>query len=268
MERDRVTRVTRGGKPVLVTDPRTRPPEPPESGPAPSIELTRSAGGGIEALVRQPGAYVLETAAGKSLSVDIASVPAPIEITGPWDVRFAPGGGAPQHVTLEKLISWSEHPDPGVRYFSGTATYRKTFSAPSGLPAAGRRWFLDLGDVQVMARVKLNGKDLGILWKPPYRVEITAAARGGDNLLEVEVVNLWVNRLIGDEQLPEDSDRNPNGTLKAWPRWLQEGKPSPTGRYTFTSWRLWKKNDPLQPSGLLGPVRLLAAESRTIEPER
>jgi len=115
---------------------------------------------------------------------------------------------------------------------------------------------LDLGDVQVMARVKLNGKDLGTLWKPPFRVNITDVAKIGDNELEIQVVNLWPNRLIGDEQLPEDSERNANGTLKAWPQWLLDGQPSPTGRLTFTSWRLWKKDDALLPSGLLGPVML------------
>jgi hypothetical protein len=74
---------------------------------------------------------------------------------------------------------------------------------------------------------------------------------------------LWINRLIGDEQLPEDSDRNPDGTLKSWPQWLTDGKASPTGRYTFTSWRLWKKNAALVPSGLLGPVTIRSAQQMT-----
>ena len=124
---------------------------------------------------------------------------------------------------------------------------------------SGRRLFLDLGKVQVMAEVKLNGKDLGILWKPPFRVDITDAVRPGDNALEVKVANLWPNRMIGDEQLAEDSQRNPNGTLKDWPQWLQEGKPSPTGRTTFTSWRHWPRDAPLLESGLLGPVRIRVA---------
>ena len=123
---------------------------------------------------------------------------------------------------------------------------------------------LDLGKVAVMARVKLNGRDLGVLWKPPFRVMVTGVAKPGDNALEVQVVNLWVNRMIGDEQLPEDSERNPDGTLKAWPQWLLEGKPSPSGRYTFTSWRLWKKDAPLQESGLLGPVTLQTAAMLSI----
>jgi hypothetical protein len=102
--------------------------------------------------------------------------------------------------------------------------------------------------------VKLNGKDLGTLWKAPYRVDITGAVKAGENVLQIRVVNLLVNRMIGDEFLPEDSERNKNGTLKQWPVWLEEGKPSPTGRRTFTTWRGLKKEDPLQESGLLGPV--------------
>jgi hypothetical protein len=95
-------------------------------------------------------------------------------------------------------------------------------------------------------------------------VEVTGALKPSGNVLEVEVVNLWINRQIGDEQLPEDSDRNPNGTLKQWPQWLEEGKPSPTGRYTFTSWRLWHKDSPLAESGLLGPVKLRVAQQVTV----
>jgi hypothetical protein len=152
-----------------------------------------------------------------------------------------------------------------VKYFSGTATYRKTFAAPASFIARDRRLYLDLGRVEVMAGVRLNGKDLGVLWKEPYCVEVTGALKPGENALEVEVVNLWISRQIGDEQLPEDSERNPNGTLKRWPQWLQEGKPSPTGRYTFTSWRLWQKDSPLVESGLLGPVKLRAAQ-RVVTP--
>ena len=123
--------------------------------------------------------------------------------------------------------------------------------------------------VDVMAEIRLNGRDLGILWKTPYRVDVTEALKPGDNALEIKVVNLWINRQIGDEHLPDDSPRTgrgaewaaPGTTLTAWPQWLLDGKPSPTGRYTFTSWRLWTKDDPLAPSGLLGPVRFEAAKS-------
>ncbi len=183
------------------------------------------------------------------------------EIAGSWEVTFDPKWGGPEKpVLFEKLEDWSQRPESGVRYYSGTAVYHKAFSIPqSEIRNPKSRVFLDLGRVEVMAQVKLNSKDLGILWKTPYRVEVTDAIRPGDNTLEIAVVDLWINRQIGDEQLPEDSDRHPNGTLKEWPKWVQEGKPSPTGRYTFTSWRLWKKDDPLVPSGLLGPVTLFGA---------
>ena len=107
-----------------------------------------------------------------------------------------------------------------------------------------------------MTEVILNGKNLGILWKMPYRVDVTSALQPGENHLELKVVNLWINRQIGDENLPEDSECNAAGTLKSWPEWGQQEKPSPTVRISFTTQRLWKKGDLLSLSGLLGPVTL------------
>ena len=104
--------------------------------------------------------------------------------------------------------------------------------------------------------MRLNGQDCGIAWKPPYRVDISGAARAGENELEIAVVNLWINRLIGDEQLPLDGNWKDFETLLEWPDWFQTGKPRPSGRYTFTSCRHYTKDSPLVPSGLLGPVRL------------
>ena len=185
------------------------------------------------------------------------------EIAGTWQVGFDPKWGGPaMPVTFDALDDWSKRPESGIRYYSGTAVYRTTFQSKIQNPKS--KIFLDLGKVAVMADVTLNGKPLGILWKPPFRVDVTGALKAGDNTLELRVVNLWINRQIGDEQLPEDSDRNKGGTLKSWPAWLGEGKPSPTGRYTFTSWRLWKKDDPLVESGLLGPVTLnVASDAQT-----
>jgi hypothetical protein len=229
-------------------------------GPVPPgavVQVCRDAGGRLRFVAREPGEYELVTVAGQSRRVKVDAVPPPVELRGPWEVRFAPGGGAPLQVQLEKLISWSAHSDPSVRHFSGAATYHTTFAwPPRTATGVTSLCFLDLGQVAAMAELKINGKDLGILWKPPFRVDVTDTLRPGENSLEVKVVNLWINRMIGDEQLPEDSERNPNGTLKAWPKWVLEGKPSPTGRYTFTSWRLWKKDAPLVDSGLLGPVTL------------
>jgi len=271
VERDRIVLVsTTGNAATVVETTGVRPAglEAEWRAAAPAartLQLTRGPHGRIEALVSAPGGYTLKAASGKALNFEVPALPSPVEIKGPWELRFAPNWGAPERVTLDRLISWSEHSEPGVKYFSGSATYFKAFDLPTGLPGPNRRLYLDLGKVAVMAQVKLNGQDLGLLWKPPFRVDITGAAKPGANALEIKVVNLWINRQIGDEQLPEDTDRNPNGTLKSLPMWLQAGQHSPTGRYTFTSWRLWKKDDPLAESGLLGPVRIEAAQSVTID---
>ncbi len=210
---------------------------------------------------RQAGRYALLTASGKTYAAEVAAPPPPLGLSEGWAVEFPAGGGAPSRVALPKLISWSEHPDDGVRYFSGTATYRKTFDVAAAMLGSDRRVLLDLGKVEVMAEVTLNGQPFGVLWKKPFQVDVTRALRAGPNTLEVRVVNLWINRLIGDEQLPEDSPRNKDGrTVSEWPEWVLQGKPSPAGRFTFTSHRLWKKDDPLAPSGLLGPVILVPAQ--------
>ncbi|HSU53360.1 MAG TPA: hypothetical protein VLT36_04810, partial [Candidatus Dormibacteraeota bacterium] len=120
------------------------------------------------------------------------------------------------------------------------------------------------GEVAVIGHLRINGQDFGTLWKAPFRAEVTRAILPGENVIEVSVANLWINRMIGDEQLPEDSERNPGGTLKKWPDWVLKGERSPAGRVSFTSWRLWKKDSPLQKSGLLGPVRLSVARDVAI----
>jgi len=222
------------------------------------LELALSAEGKLVSKAWKPGEVTLLTAAGKTIKLDARAVPQPRELEGAWELCFPPNWGAPACVKLDKLISWTEHPDSGVKYFSGTATYKKSFDHKSAIGNPQSKIFLDLGAMKNIAEVKLNGKDLGILWKPPFRVEVTGVLRDGANELEVRVTNLWPNRLIGDEQLPED--REWDGIhLKAWPQWLLEGKPSPTGRFTFTTWHHWTKDAELLPSGLLGPVQLRTA---------
>ena len=193
------------------------------------------------------------------MKAEAKNIPEPVEIGGAWNLSFPPNWGAPEQVTLDKLISWSDSTDAGVKYFSGTATYQKEIEIPKELFGRDRELWLDLGRVENFAEVSLNGKPLGILWKPPFRVNVTGAAKPGKNKLEIKVTNLWPNRLIGDEQLAED--RVWDGKhLKEWPQWVLDGKPSPTGRYTFTTWHHWTKDDALLESGLIGPVMLRVAE--------
>jgi hypothetical protein len=152
-------------------------------------------------------------------------------LDGPWELAFEAGRGAPEGVlALDRLAPWNASDIPGVRYFSGTATYRKTFRVDGPLPA---RTILDLGDVRDVARVTLNGQPLGIGWKPPYRFDLRNHLRPGDNRIDIEVTNLWVNRLVGDAQ---------PGAVKVT---RAEG--------------IYAANAPLRESGMLGPVRLLSA---------
>ncbi|HZY74150.1 MAG TPA: glycosyl hydrolase [Edaphobacter sp.] len=154
---------------------------------------------------------------------------------GPWDLAFEKGRGAPDSVKLQQLTSWSDNADPGIRYFSGHGTYTGHINIPASSYKPGDRLWIDLGTVDNLAEVTVNGRSLGIAWKSPYRVDATGVLHPGDNLLQIRVVNLWVNRLIGDRQ--------PNAK-----------------QYTFTVRNPYKATSPLLPSGLLGPVRLLREE--------
>lgn len=158
-----------------------------------------------------------------------------VSVDGPWDLGFEKDKGAPDSIKLPQLTSWSDNRDPGIRYFSGHGTYTKHINVPTSLFKSDDRLWIDLGVVDNLAEVTVNGKSLGIAWKAPYRVDATGALHPGDNLLQVRVVNLWVNRLIGDQQ--------PNAK-----------------RYTFTVRNPYKATSPLLPSGLLGPVRILREE--------
>ena len=178
-----------------------------------------------------PGRYLARTVSGKTLAAEVTALPAPVPLVGPWMLTFPPHWGVPEKVSLDRLISWTAHADDGVKHFSGTATYACEFE----IADFTSQLFLDLGAVNNVAEVKLNGHDLGILWKPPFRVNATAALRRrpGRNKLEVRVTNLWPNRLIGDAALPESQ------------------------RFTWTTFQPYKPTDPLLESGLLGPVQLL-----------
>ena len=178
-----------------------------------------------------------------------------------WTVTFDTQWGGPESATLTSLTDWKDHPDPRIKYYSGTATYSTAFTTPAASRPA--RFWLDLGVVKDLARVRLNGRDLGVVWTAPWRVEVTGSLRAGENKLEIEVTNTWANRLIGDEQQPADcewnqGDRGYGGPLKRYPKWVLDGTPRPSkGRYTFTTWNYFTATSPLLPSGLLGPVRLM-----------
>ncbi len=181
------------------------------------------------------------------------------DVNGPWVVNFDSKWGGPAQVTFGKLEDWAKRPEAGIKYYSGTAVYHTNFDSQ----VTAGRIFLDLGEIRYLARIILNGKDLGVLWTPPWQVEITGIVKEKANKLEIEVTNVWANRLIGDEQEPADCQWLPGhmgygGYLKEFPEWFIKNQPRPSkGRYCFTTWNYFNKDSPLVSSGLLGPVTLL-----------
>jgi hypothetical protein len=221
------------------------------------------------------GRYQLHAEGGTSRSLLVSSLKDPYPLGGSWKLRFPPRSGAPAMVTIPELVSLHQHADKTVSHFSGTMIYEKQWTMKPSDLGSGRKLFLDLGRVEVMAELILNGKNLGMVWTRPYRVEITDAVKAGSNSLQVRVTNLWVNRLIGDEQEPADDQFVVAGSsgfeqlagsgveqriglsIEALPDWYLQRKPKPqTRRKTFTTWKHYEASSPLVASGLLGPVMI------------
>ncbi|EWH10505.1 glycoside hydrolase [Catenovulum agarivorans DS-2] len=225
----------------------------------------------VTAQIFKSGSYQINLAEGQQqtpVSTTInAKVPAPININTPWQLsfpnQFAYKQQLPQTQTVKTLKSWPEFNDNKVKYFSGTGVYTTTFTIDSF--SKEQKHLLDLGNVQVIAEVIVNGVELATLWKPPYRVDVSEVLKPGKNQLEVRVTNLWINRMIGDAAYPDLFERTPMGGSKGFPDWLLNGEPVPeTGRTTFSTYHPYQINDPLQPSGLIGPVKLIPYIEQTL----
>ena len=159
-------------------------------------------------------------------------------IETPWEVGFEPGRGAPLTAHFDRLISWADSPDTGIKYFSGTGSYTTILVAPPEWFSKDSHVWIDLGDVRNLASVAVNGKELATVWHAPYRVDVTSALKPGSNQLTVKVINSWVNRLIGDAQ------------------------PGVMEKFTFTTWKSYTAKAPLLPSGLIGPVTVTKVVTR------
>ena len=180
-----------------------------------------------------------------------------------WNIAF------PNVAKMERqqLFDWTQSPTPGVRYFSGTATYSNRFTL-NNRQLKSSRLILHLGEVKNMASVRVNDIAFPVMWKAPFLLDITSALHPGDKKIEIDVTNLWPNRMIGDEQEPDDIEWSEPLTydfapgkpeagryMTAIPEWLQNGKPRPSqGRKTVGCFKFFTKDSPLLPSGLLGPV--------------
>lgn len=178
-----------------------------------------------------------------------------LTLTGSWDLSFDPAYGGPEKIAFDSLMDWTAHEIPGIQYYSGIASYHKSFQLDQYNPAA--RYYLDLGVIHEMGQVMLNGQNLGVVWCAPWRLEITEALKAGENTLKIRVANRWINRLLGDRIQNGDTRRTvqfKNGLLG--------GKPWPAGPYTFTlpgALRSFHFTEPL-PAGLVGPVQVLKIE--------
>ncbi|WP_420146352.1 glycosylhydrolase-like jelly roll fold domain-containing protein, partial [Sphingobium sp.] len=255
------------------------PPRPQVN--ASPADIMRDADGAVQMRLWESGRYT--TSNGQSVT---ATLPTPQVIDGPWTVALQAGRGAPASITLPRLDSLSHHADAGVRHFSGTATYERQIDVPASALKQGLRIWLDLGRVEVLSGVTVNGKDLGVVWKEPYRVDITDVVHAGANTVSLAVTNLWANRMIGDAAMPEEGTfvdnadwmigekPGPDGKMKpvmarkitALPDWYRKGEAKPAGgRVTFTPWTFYQAGEPLLDSGLLGPVRLVYTRDITLK---
>lgn len=218
--------------------------------PGPSVTSIRGPGAvkitagesGWQADFDTGGQYSLARADGARNTFTVEPPPAPLQLAGPWKLRFMPGRDVPKVVELDTPRLWTDIEDEAIRHYSGTATYYTTFQVPDKrLLTDSLRHRLELERASPMARVILNGEDLGLLWHPPFHVDVTDALQPGENRLEVRVTNLWSNRLLGELKYPK-------------------GFPASEGRQEFHAknsipGRLNAKR-PLQPSGLEAPVRI------------
>jgi hypothetical protein len=211
------------------------------SGPNDGLIIKDMKGDTLNLVLWKSGDYNLTSSMNKSGEIKTEIIPE-IELTKPWEVSFTPGWGAPEKIRFDKLKLWNAYPDPGIKYFSGTGTYKTTFTLSE--EQAKGPCLLNLGKVWDIAKVYLNGKDLGVVWTAPWSVDITSARKTGENELEIEVTNCWANRLIGDCSLP-DNKRFTHTNVRLLP---ERGK--------YKDYEAFSAKDTLLSSGLQGPVTI------------
>jgi hypothetical protein len=198
--------------------------------------VVQGAGGTPQLIAWAPGTFAVQSVPGHSASKVRVTPPAPFHVDGSWTVHFDPRWGGPASIVFDSLVDWTKRPEPGIKFYSGTAEYDKTINIPAAWLKSGRNVTLDLGNLESLANVTVNGHYLGCLWSPPYRVDVTGVVKPGQNSLQINITDSWGNRLIGDDALPANQ------------------------RLTSTKEQFFSATDPLEPSGLFGPVTLIGAD--------
>jgi hypothetical protein len=213
----------------------------------------------IMAQIAQNNTYKLDFQNRESTIIQVNDIPNPQKITSSWTVYFKDAFGYTGNFVFDSLLDWKDHPAEKIKYYSGSATYYNSFELSSSIFKKNKVQ-LDLGRVAVAAKVKINGKEVGVLWKYPYVIDISDFIIAEKNNIEIEVTNLWTNRLIGDERFPpNDAYQIESGNFPKtqMPAWYTNNRPRPDGeRKTFTTAPFYKATDELQSSGLLGDVKL------------
>jgi hypothetical protein len=211
---------------------------------APDVTVVREAEF-LVARVEANGSYVFKSSSGNNSGAKVTGLPPPLSLAGPWTVKFPAQMDVPAEIALPTLTSWTEHANEAIRHFSGSATYEHNLTLAQDWFGPGRHQYIELGSLEVIAEVTVNGRPLGVTWLPPYRVDVTDVVKAGENRISIRVTNLWRNRLLGDRKYPDGYPGGPR------PKEFQS---------QVTSTAALKLDDPLQPSGLLGPVRLLVRQ--------
>jgi hypothetical protein len=211
------------------------------SGSVDGLEIIERDQAGLKLQFWQGGTVEFTMASGKTVKT-VSDIQSPVTLTGSWQVKFAPDWGGPQTTTFDELMLWNEHEVDGIKYYSGSAAYFKTFQLTAEQAQGPAR--LQLGEVHDIARVQFNGTDLGVVWTAPWSVDVSEAVKAGENELNIEVTNCWANRLIGDAGLPA-AERYTETNVRLVP-----------DRGAFQDYESYSAKDELMPSGLLGPVRI------------
>jgi hypothetical protein len=208
----------------------------------PYIEINKK-GGSMIANAFEAGNYTLVWSDGKKETIKVEKPNSEISLSGKWDLHFDPKWGGPDHIEKDELKSWIDFEESGIKYYSGTATYTKSFTLKKK-DIKGKTLILDLGNVQEMASIKINGNQLATRWSAPFQFDISKYVKRKNNKLEVEVVNMWPNRLIGDGKLPLEK------------------------RFTKTNINKFEAPDAekyLRESGLIGPVKILSTDNMKLK---
>lgn len=223
-------------------------------------DLTLLADGDVSVQTQSEKASTITWSDGKISKIPATKLPEIIDLSSDWTVHFPAQQGAASKMAFARLIDWTEHEDDRLKYFSGTATYTRTFKLDE-FQSEGLRYILDLGSVDVVADVIVNGKEAGVLWMAPFEIDLTEHLERGENTLEIRITNQWANRLIGDENFPRHDGYRKEGYVpdpnSEMPDWYVNNEPMPAGpRETFCGHGFYTKGDALEPSGLKGPVTI------------